>query len=170
MTVDHYSRKLCQTLVFLGKHQAWFLSLGRDRLVTGPEICAIMKARTKSSLEFIGIFFRRVVSWTRLWSMNECRRCWNKNKVFVGGDSIMQYPTGMKEAVGSWWHHQWIKKKKKTFPWDFNGYYSDMRFCHQTRNSGLNLNRSFLTTGLFSHMQLATVYCDFSKSWNCSIF
>lgn len=48
MTVDHYSRKLCQTLVFLGKHQAWFLSLGRDRLVTGPEICAIMKARTKS--------------------------------------------------------------------------------------------------------------------------
>ena len=62
---------VCQTLVILGeKTHAWFLSLGRGRLVTGSEMHAIT-ARTESNLEFTEIFFRGVVSWTRLWNMNK---------------------------------------------------------------------------------------------------
>lgn len=43
-------QELGQTLVFLEKNQARFLSLGRERLVTSPVINVIIRVRTKSSL------------------------------------------------------------------------------------------------------------------------
>lgn len=103
MTLDHFQEQ-CQTLVFLEKNQTRFLSWGRDRLVTSSVISVIIKARIKASF---GGVYRNISQRSR--TLNQALKCeqkfcrwWKKNKVFVGGYSLMQDPKGIKETVTSW--------------------------------------------------------------------